>query len=211
MNKHINKKRLTVEQRETREGLLTSVDATEPVQYGALVKRPDPNTKLVETDGMPAEVATGLLCETSQSNRMRKVCRDARAKHFVSTRKPKPMMDRTMQRLSVASWAQILKWHKRAVNRELATQHVLRSLNRALEKIGEPDIKKDPKGYLRRALIIRSIKAYDLKGTALQQGIECLESEIDRRKSFVEKLAEVAPSVAKAMDDEMTKTAGQNS
>lgn len=201
---------MTVEQRETREGLLTSIDAAEPVQYGALVKQPDPNTTLVETDGMPAEVATGLLCETSLSNRMRKVCQNARANHYVSTRAPKPMMDRTMQRLAVASWVQVLKWHKRAVNREATTQHILRSLQRALDKIGEPDIKVDPKGYLRRAMIIRSIKAYDLKGTALQQGIECLENEIARRTSFIENLSKVAPSVAQGMVDEMTKTAGQN-
>jgi len=208
MNKHVNKKRLEVVEQSMGEDLKTHEEVR---KAGPLVKQPDPNLVLQENDRMPYEVATGLLCQTNQRASMRSACWDARSKHWVSTRKGKTLDERTMQRLARAEWRQVVKWHKRAVDREYQVQHVLRALNRAAEKLGQPNIKNDPKGFLRRKVIDRSIKAYEFKGTALQAGIECLEAEISRRMNFVQRVSEVAPTVASGMLDEMSKIVPDNS
>lgn len=182
MNRHVNKKRQQV-------------------------REPDPNLTKAETDGMPAEVATGLLCQTNMSNRMRKQCWHDRNTHWVSNRQPTPVEERTMRRLKSASWEQVNKWHRRALARELIVQRVLGVLTREKAKLGNPDIHKDLKGFIRREMIERAIKGYLFKGSALQQGIACLEAEIDRRNAFVRRVSEVAPSVAegmrKSMDEEI--------
>jgi hypothetical protein len=176
MNKHINKNRV--------------------------VKNQCSTVERVEIDAMPADVATGLLLETRCTNPQRKTYMDARAGHFVSTRKPKSIEDRTAGRLKSAKWAQIVKWHARAVKREVQVQHVLSSLNRALDKT-KAIVGAGAK--IREVLLQRSINAYAMKGSVLQKGITLLEEEIDRRMSFVNRVREVAPSVADGMTKAMAR------
>ena len=70
---------------------------------------------LLERDTMPIQVSRELLAAERITNRMRKTCMSARAKHYVSRETPIPFEYKRAARLSRSSISQIIKWLRRAI------------------------------------------------------------------------------------------------
>lgn len=157
----------------------------------------------VETDHMPAEVATGLLCESKRStNRERKTWMEARSKHYESTRQPKSADESVAQQLRQSKWAQLTKWWGRIATRRALAQANVQTLVKQLAKLGTP-APDDFRGRAKQMILTRALAQENQRGSQLDSARDSLEDEIVRRKRFVQSVSQVAPSIAEGMTRRM--------
>ncbi len=127
-----------------------------------------------EVDAAPYEVATAMLCapKARSTNRERKVGQAARANHYVSDRESRPLEEKAAGRLKQANWAQLAKWHARAVARRALTQHAFQACQRMLTKAQaalEKETDKARKEELQGAIFLLTRRTSSLDLTAMTQ------------------------------------------
>ncbi len=123
--------------------------------------------KELERDTMPKEVATELLTDRKArlTNRMRKNCRDARAKHFISDAERKPVAEKIAAKLKSRGLAWIGREISRAQRRRAGLQRRYTSLT------GD-----NPVIAARRAAI-------DVLANHIDIFLDCAETEIESRRA----------------------------
>jgi hypothetical protein len=158
------------------------------------------NIKRAEMDHMPREVATEMLCapKARSTNRERKIWFAARATHWEGTTEPKPLEVKVANRLKCCKWEQLTKWLKRTLERRRAVQGVFQQVKKAHAKL---EVNEENKVAL--AIMERQLAGLDLQAVSLDAFRDALDSEIDRRESFIKKLKRVSPSVAQAVGKEL--------
>lgn len=164
-----------------------------------IAKQISPNIVLVERDHMPASVATELLCTARCTNAQRRTYMDARSKVFASTQQPKPPAQQMSERLQQVTWAQLCKWLKRMRARRDDAQRMLTRFTCFLDKFGP--VKGDYLAESKKRLLQRAITVQNLRGTAFEQAIEALETEVERRQRFWASLRKIAPSIAAKIEN----------
>jgi len=136
-------------------------------------------TREVERDTMPRQVATEMLSDprVRMTNRMRKTFRDARARHFVSTREKTPILSKLAAKLKLRSFQALTKWLARANVRRAAGQ-------RAYLRAGEDTTLAAP---VREALLA----LLEVKVAEIDLLIDGLETEILSRVTACKKVQAV--------------------
>jgi hypothetical protein len=99
------------------------------------------NIERVDFDRMPYEVATEMLADprARMTNRERKECMRARETRYQSTRTAKPVAGKLENRFDSASFAQLSRWNRRAVNRRRDAQCAYQLLARQLDKVARTE------------------------------------------------------------------------
>jgi hypothetical protein len=170
------------------------------------------NRKQVEQDGMPKEVATEMLCRPGirMTNRERKQYQRARQKVFTSTLEKISLADRIAIRLQSRPWEQLHRWLLRHQKRHDDVQTAFRKATVEAEKVAATPITEENKVLLaaKRVVLQRILAGLNVRGSTHQLIIDALETEIDRRKTFIDRLKQVTPSVASKVEAELCPTTG---
>ena len=155
--------------------------------------------KLVETDHMPVEVATEMLCapKAHMTNRQRKECQAARSKVYASVFEPKDSALVLANRLKCCKWDQLNRWEKRAKQRRAELQLAYQLACKRRDKLNATELdpkKEQAKFYMvqmQLAVMNRAIAGLELRAAQIEALWDAVDEEKARRQKMIEALKKV--------------------